>query len=153
MRESAFAKAPADKPADTPGRTGTGRLKPFDNEWILDGFANHRSFFTKRMFGGLAAYVFGRLMLVLVEPTRTGRWQWHGVLVCTDHEHHAAIRSAFPPLRPHDVLGKWLYLDSRHADFEATMAGVAAAMARDDRRFGIPPRARAARAGRRGARR
>ena len=127
------------------------RLKPFDNEWILDAFAGHPSFFTKRMFGGLAAYLFGRQMLVLVEPTRTGRWQWHGVLVCTGHEHHAAIRSAFPHLRPHDVLGKWLYLDSRHAHFEATMAGVAAAISRDDARFGIHPRTRPAPARRRGA--
>ena len=121
----------------------TGSVKRFDNEWILEPFAGKPSFFTKRMFGGLAAYLFGRQMLLLVEPTRTGRWHWHGVLICTGYEHHAAIRSEFPHLTPHDVLGKWLYIDSRHAHFEATMADVAAAMSRDDQRFGIAPRVRA----------
>ena len=134
-------------------RDETARVKRFDNEWILEVFAGRPSFFTKRMFGGLAAYLFGRQMLVLVEPTQTGRWHWHGVLVCTGYEHHAAIRSAFPHLVPHDVLGKWLYIDSRHRHFEETMTGVAAAMSRDDRRFGIAPRIRASAAPRRRARR
>ena len=159
MRESAFAKRPAfarataAKLADTPARKRAAGQKQFDNEWILDALTGHPGFFTKRMFGGLAAYLFGRQMLVLVEPTRTGRWQWHGVLVCTGHEHHEAIRSDFPHLRPHEVLGKWLYLDSRHDHFETTMTDVAAAIARDDERFGIHPVARAATARRRRARR
>jgi hypothetical protein len=42
-------------------------MRTFDNEWIFKAFENHASFFTKRMFGGLAAYLFGRQMLVLVE--------------------------------------------------------------------------------------
>ena len=117
-------------------------MKTFDNEWILQRFESHPSFFSKRMFGGLAAYLFGRQMLVLVEPTKTGRWDWHGVLVCTGHEHHAKIVAEFPQLAPHDVLKKWLYLDSQHEEFEPTMERVAAAMARDDPRFGIQPRPR-----------
>ena len=116
-------------------------LKSYDNEWIVDAFAGRATFFTKRMFGGLAAYLHERLMLVLVEPTKTGRWTWHGVLVCTDHSHHASIQSDFPALRPHRVLRKWLYIDSAHADFEPTMAEVATRMARNDPRFGIVPRA------------
>jgi hypothetical protein len=67
-------------------------LKRFDQEWIFDAFTGHPTFFTKRMFGGLAAYLHERQMLVLVEPTKTGRWKWHGVLVCTGREHHASIR-------------------------------------------------------------
>jgi len=115
-------------------------LKPFEHEWICEPFAGHRTFFTKRMFGGLAVYLFDRQMLVLVEPTKTGRWKWHGVLVCTDHEHHASIRSEFPALAPHRVLRKWLFIDSAHEDFESTMERVAACLARDDRRFGVVPR-------------
>ena len=114
--------------------------KTFDHEWILDAFVEHSTFFTKRMFGGLAAYLFGRQMLVLVEPTKSGRWKWHGVLVCTDYEHHASIRAELPALTPHQVLRKWLYIDSRHRDFESTMEAVAKRVARDDRRFGIVPR-------------
>ena len=117
-------------------------LKTFDNEWIFEAFAGRPTFFTKRMFGGLAAYLHERQMLVLVEPTKTGRWKWHGVLVCTGHEHHASIRTDFPALTPHAVLRKWLYLESSHRDFEATMEGVARRMARNDRRFGIAPMAR-----------
>jgi hypothetical protein len=121
--------------------------RPFDNEWICQGFQDHASFFTKRMFGGLAVYLFGRLMMILVEPTKTGRWTWHGVLICTEHAHQRAIIEEFPQLAPHDVLKKWLYLDSRHEDFEPTMERVAGAIARDDQRFGIHPHPRGKRVG------
>ena len=116
-------------------------VKTFDNEWIFEPFEEHPTFFTKRMFGGLAAYLFGRLMLILVEPTKTGRWRWHGVLIGTDHERQPAIVKEFPAVGPHDVLRKWLYIDSRHDDFESTMERVAKAVARGDPRFGVLPAA------------
>ncbi len=122
-------------------------MKTFDNEWIFQVFEDHASFFTKRMFGGLAAYLFGRQMMVLVEPTKTGRWTWHGVLICTDHSQHPSIIKEFPQLAPHHILKKWLYIDSGHEDFEPTMERVAAAIARDDLRFGIHPRPRKERVG------
>ena len=114
-------------------------MKTFDNEWIFQVFEDHPSFFTKRMFGGLAVYLFGRMMMVLVEPTRTGRWKWHGVLICTEHAQQPAIIEEFPELVPHDILKKWLYIDSRREDFGPTMERVAKAIARDDQRFGIGP--------------
>jgi hypothetical protein len=117
-------------------------MKAFDNQWIFEAFEDHPSFFTKRMFGGLAAYLFGRMMMILVEPTKTGRWKWHGVLLCTEHAHRPAIVAEFPALAPHNILKKWLYIDSRDEDFEPTMEGVAKAIARNDGRFGIPPHAR-----------
>ena len=112
----------------------------FDNEWIFETFERHATFFTKRMFGGLAAYLHGRQMLVLVEPTKTGRWKWHGVLICTSFEQQSSIRGDFPALEPHSVLKKWLWVDSKHDDFEETMEGVARQMAKNDARFGIMPR-------------
>jgi hypothetical protein len=118
------------------------RRKTFDNEWILQPLEELPSFFSKRMFGGLAVYLFGRMMMVLVEPTKTGRWKWHGILICTDHAQHTAIIEDFPALAPHSFLKKWLYIDSRHDDFEPTMECIAKAMARDDQRFGIHPRPR-----------
>jgi len=120
-------------------RARCSRVRTFDNEWIFQVFEDQPSFFTKRMFGGLAAYLFGRMMMVLVEPTRTGRWKWHGVLICTEHAQQPAIIEEFPGLAPHDILKKWLYIDSRHEQFEPTMERVADAMARDDQRFGICP--------------
>lgn len=122
-------------------------MKTFDNEWILDAFAGRPTFFTKRMFGGLAAYLHERQMLVLVEPTKTGRWKWHGVLVCTGFEHHASIRADFPALEPHRALRKWMYIDSKHRNFESTMEAVARRMALNDARFGIVPRSAKRRAG------
>ena len=116
-------------------------MKSFDNEWILDPFEGHPTFFTRRMFGGLAAYLHQRQMLVLVEPTKTGRWKWHGVLVCTGYEDQPSIRADFPALEPHGVLRKWLYVDSKHDDFEPTMEGVIRCMSRNDPRFGILPAA------------
>jgi hypothetical protein len=114
-------------------------LKTFDNEWIFQPFEDHPGFLTRRMFGGLAAYLFGRLMMLLVEPTKTGRWKWHGVLVCTEYKHQASIVEEFPQLAPHAVLKKWLYIDSRHDDFEPAMQRIAEAVARNDKRFGVYP--------------
>jgi hypothetical protein len=122
-------------------------MKTFDHEWIFQVFEGHPSFFTKRMFGGLAGYLFGRQMMVLVEPTKTGRWKWHGVLICTEHSQQPAILKEFPQLAQHNILKKWLYLDSRHEEFEPTIERVAQAMARNDRRFGIYPQPREERAG------
>lgn len=119
-------------------------MKSFDNEWIFAGFEGHPTFFTKRMFGGLAAYLHERLMMVLVEPTKSGRWHWHGVLIGTDLERQRAIVKEFPALGPHGVLKKWLYIDSTHKKFETTMEGVARAMARNDPRFGVSPAVRRA---------
>lgn len=124
------------------------KAKTFRHQWILDAFIDHPTFFTKRMFGGLAAYLFERQMLVLVEPTKSGRWDWHGVLVCTGREHHASLRAEFPALAPHEVLGKWLFIDSTHENFEATMDAVARRIAGNDRRFGILPKVRQAKSAR-----
>jgi hypothetical protein len=61
------------------------------------------------------------------------------VLVCTDHEHQASICADFPGLEPHDILRKWLYIDSRHQEFEPMIEAVARRMVRNDARFGIVP--------------
>lgn len=114
-------------------------MKTFQHEWIFQEFEGEPSFLTKRMFGGLAAYLFGRLMMLLVEPTKSGRWHWHGALVCTDYTRQPAIIDEFPQLAPHEILKKWLYIDSTSAEFEPTMERVAKAMARNDVRFGIDP--------------
>lgn len=115
-------------------------MKRFDHEWVLEAFVEHPTFFTKSMFGGLAVYLYERQMLWLVEPTKSGRWDWHGVLVCTEHEHHKSIQAELPALRPHDFLRKWLFIESRHEDFETTMQAVAKHVASDDPRFGIVPK-------------
>jgi hypothetical protein len=78
-------------------------------------------------------------MLLLVEPTKTGRWTWHGVLICTGFEHHASLQAELPALAPHPFLRKWLYIDTSHADFEATMEAASKRIGANDARFGILP--------------
>src|SRR5260370_8417263 len=95
-------------------------MKTFKHEWILDPFVDHRTFFTKRMFGGLAADLFERQRLLLVEPTKSGRWNWHGALVCTNYEHHASIQADFPAFRPHPVLLNCLSTTPPHYNLEPT---------------------------------
>lgn len=112
-------------------------MKTFEHEWILQAFDQHPTFYTKGMFGGLAVYLFERQMLLLVEPTKSGRWNWHGVLICTDLENHASLQNEFPALAPHAVLRKWLFIDSGHEDFESTMESVANSVASNDSRFGV----------------
>lgn len=118
-------------------------LKTFEHEWVLPLLAGRPGFATKRMFGGLGIYLFDRLVFVLVEPTKTGRWQWHGVLVGTSQPHHASLQAQFPGLAPHDALRKWLYLDSRQEDFEPLLEALALAAARNDPRLGVYAAARA----------
>lgn len=115
-------------------------MKKFQHEWIFESFAEHPTFFTKSMFGGLAVYLFERQMLLLVEPTKSGRWTWHGVCVLTDFKHHASLQAEFPALLPHEFLRKWLFIDSTHENFESTMEAVAKHIARNDPRFGIVPK-------------
>ena len=68
-------------------RAGLEDMKTFEYEWIFEAFAEHPTFFTKRMFGGLAAYLFERQMQVLVEPTNpvagsgTGFWSAPAMII------------------------------------------------------------------------
>ena len=114
--------------------------KVFEHEWLLDELRDYSSFKTKSMFGGLAVYLFEKQMFVLVEPTKSGRWTWHGVLLCTDYEHHAALVKEFSGFAPHEAIKKWLYLESAHEDFETTMNKVISKMTLNDERIGIFPK-------------
>ena len=112
-------------------------MKTFEHEWILEEFNEHPTFYTKGMFGGLAVYLFERQMLLLVEPTKSGRWNWHGVLICTEYENQPSLQKEFPAFAPHEVLKKWLFIDSGHEAFESTMERVAKSVAGNDPRFGV----------------
>lgn len=78
-------------------------MRTFQNEWILEVFADHPAFFKKSMFGGLAIYLFGRMIMILREPTKTGRWKWNGVLICTDYAQQPAIIRECPQFAPHEI--------------------------------------------------
>lgn len=100
------------------------------------------------MFGCLAAYVQGRMVMVLAEDPGEKSYRgksypfdlWDGILIPTEREFHASLRKEFPGLLPHPVLGKWLYLPARHEDFESAARDIARLIARGDKRLGIEPK-------------
>lgn len=99
------------------------------------------------MFGGLAAYCRDRLVMVLVENPGEQDYRgkcygfdiWDGILLPTEKNHHASLMKEFPDLKPHPVLGKWLYLPAAAEDFETTARTLAESIAQDDPRLGVYP--------------
>ncbi|AKM32221.1 hypothetical protein AB870_22030 [Pandoraea faecigallinarum] len=106
--------------------------------WVFDPFERNATFFRKRMFGSEAAYVNGRQCLAVIDRDAP----WDGLLVCTSHEHHASLVEQMPALRPHPVLGKWLYIPQSEIEFEAVAARVASLVLAGDPRIGIEPKPR-----------
>lgn len=106
--------------------------------------ASEPSLLVKPMFGCLACYVHGRLMLVLADR----RPPWRGVLVPTRREHHAALRAELRALAVHPVLAKWLHVRESAADFESVVGRLVVLAASDDPRLGVEPTVRTRRGSR-----
>ena len=115
----------------------------FTLQWVFEPFAEEEQFFTKSMFGGLSAYLDGRMVLVLAEDEEAT--PWHGVLCPTDRQWHESLMTDFPELQPHSILPKWLYLSMKHPEFESVAMKIAQAIAERDPRFGIEPKVKRAR--------
>lgn len=112
--------------------------------WIFDAFERDPGYLRKQMFGSDAAYVDGLLCLIAADREKP----FNGLLVCTSHDRHAALIDEMPALRPHPVLGKWLYVTQDDADFEATAQHLCALVLTRDPRVGVEPKPRkAAKAG------
>jgi len=90
------------------------------------------------MFGCLAIYLHGRMMLLLTE----GDEPWNGLLIPTEHQFHDSIRHDFKDVFQHPVLKKWLYLPENIEDFESVAENIVHAIHVDDSRFGVEPRER-----------
>jgi hypothetical protein len=106
-------------------------------QWILEPAEAELSFFQRPMFGCQAVYLFGRLVFVLAAKEEP----WNGLLVCTSRDRHSALIGEFPCLRPHSVLGKWLYLAQSDDTFEETSRELVVRAIKNDRRIGVEPRA------------
>jgi hypothetical protein len=107
-------------------------------EWLLEPLEDHPCYLRRRMFGGEAAYVNGRLCLMLI----AGEEPWNGVLVVTGREFHAPLIAEWKALKSHEILGKWLYLSQSHTAFETTATAIVRAIHREDPRIGIEPKPR-----------
>lgn len=104
--------------------------------WILDAFERDPTFVRKRMFTADAAYIDGRLCLTVGDRDEP----WNGLLVCTSQDHHASLIDDMPGLRPHPVLGKWLYVSQADSAFESIVQRVTALVLARDPRIGVEPK-------------
>jgi hypothetical protein len=103
--------------------------------WILEAFERDPGYFSKRMFGSDAAYVDGMLCLAVTD----GDEPWNGLLVCTSRDRHAALIEEMPALKPHPVLGKWLYVRQGDPAFEDIVEKVTSLVLARDARIGVAP--------------
>ncbi|VVE62439.1 hypothetical protein PCA31118_01012 [Pandoraea captiosa] len=110
--------------------------------WVFEPFERNETYLRKRMFGSEAAYVNGRQCLAVIDRDAP----WDGLLVCTSHEHHRSLMEEMPALRPHPVLGKWLYVPQSDVAFDAVAKRLAALVVAGDPRIGIEPKPRKPRA-------
>jgi len=112
--------------------------QPHRYEWLWEPLNAEAAFVLRSMFGTKAAYLDGKLMLCFC----AGEEPWRGVLACTAHEHHDALRAEFPELAPHPVLPKWLYLPETADRFESIAIRLVSLARRRDRRLGVLPQTR-----------
>lgn len=106
--------------------------------WIFEPLERDSTYIGTRMFGCDAAYIDGMLCLVIADRGES----WNGLLVCTSHERHAALIDEMPALRPHPVLGKWLYVPQDDPEFESIAERMAALVLARDPRVGVEPKPR-----------
>lgn len=112
--------------------------KVFETEWIFEAFSSELSFFKKRMFGSLAAYLDGKIVAVISESEKEP--EWNGFLIPTEFEHHSQLLKSFPFLSPHQILKKWLFLPSSDPYFEERAIKISQRIALRDPLFGVTPK-------------
>ncbi len=103
-------------------------------QWLIDALSEQPGFIQKPMFGAVGCYLDGRLVLLLCGR---GEEPWLGVLVPTSREHHRSLRRDWPTLRPHPVLGKWLYLKETSERFEEIANDLLDRILARDSRLGV----------------
>jgi hypothetical protein len=106
--------------------------------WIFDTFERESSYVPKRMFGCDAAYIDGLLCLVAADRDEP----WNGLLICTSQDCHASLIEEMETLRPHPVLGKWLYVPQDDPAFETIVEQATALVLERDPRIGVEPKPR-----------
>lgn len=104
--------------------------------WVVEALTGEPDYLEKPMFGCLASYLHGCLVLVLADRDEP----FSGMLVPTERQWHESIKEEFPALGGHPILGKWLYLSQSDEEFEAIAQDVVAQILNSDPRFGIEPK-------------
>jgi hypothetical protein len=106
---------------------------PYAGFWMP--LEDEPSFVLRSLFGTKAVYLDGKMMLGF----SAGEEPWRGILVCTAREHHASLLAAYPALRPHPILGKWLYLPESADSFERVAEALVRRVRGRDPRIGVVP--------------
>jgi hypothetical protein len=119
-----------------PAARARQRLAAHRFGWVAESLVDEPSFLLRPMFGCLACYLHGRLMLLLADRTPP----WCGVILPTERDAHAAICEEFPVLRPHPVLSKWLVLRESADCFDEVAERLAEHCAVGDQRLGVEPK-------------
>ena len=122
----------------------------FALEHFCEPLMDDPSYFSKRMFGGLAVYHSDLMRFILTEMNGKQEWRgqkynfelWNGVLLCTSSEHHGSLQKQWSQLVNHPVLGKWLFLPMNDPDFEMVFQELIEAAKENDSRIGIVPGSR-----------
>jgi len=113
-------------------------VKSHPLDWLLEPLENKPAYLRKKMFGCEAAYLGGRLMLVIAD----GEEPWNGLMIATSREHHPSLLLEWKALKPHPVLGKWLYISQNHPQFEKIGTAAVKCILKNDPRIGVDPKPR-----------
>lgn len=111
---------------------------PHPYEWLWEDLLCSEDALIRPLFGTKALYVRSKLCLCFSAQEEP----WQGLLICTSKEHHLALTSEFPQLRPHSVLPKWLYLPEASDPFEETAQCLVRLVRSYDPRIGVMPKVR-----------
>jgi hypothetical protein len=90
------------------------------------------------MFGCRAAYLDGKMVMVLAENAED--LDWNGVLLPTEREFQESLIADYPLLTPHKILPKWLYLSFESEGFEELLMEFGERIMARDPRFGTLPK-------------
>jgi len=126
------------------------RFKPHPLHFAVEVLMEDPSYCERAMFGARACYLYGRMVVVLAFP---GEEPWNGILFPTERRHQPSLIQAFPALKPHPILGKWLYLREDTAEFETTAQRIIKLILQGDERLGIVPKEKKPRNRRKGRKR
>jgi hypothetical protein len=126
-------------------------LDQFTTFSIFTRFFDRSDFFCKKMFGGLACYLNGRMIALIMESDlsdRTYRGKkyhfpiWYGILIPTEWWHQPSLKIDLPGAVSHPVLGKWLYLCIENDQFDESVQILIRLLSACDERLGILPKAK-----------
>jgi hypothetical protein len=131
------------KPRPDAGILPIKKQKPVPFRFVLEAIAP-LVFETRPMFGCLAVYVQGQIVLILRE--KDNHKADNGVWLATPEEHHSSLRREFPHMRSIQLVGKkwtgWQLLPADAPDFEAEALRACELIVGRDPRIGKVPESR-----------